>query len=180
MKQCPTLHYYSKHCTVITALYYTITEYCTTLQYKVNTEVNWSLLHCEHCTTLHHSTTLQLNWLVRQLVYLLQLLLLQVIPTHNTTPTPTGNSYTYYNDLPSLVGQLALAAGETLEFDSHTEVCTVTTVTTVTSVITVTTVNTINTVTTVNTFTTNTTITTVTTVTTVFTVITLLLYYPHY
>ena len=32
-----------------------------------------------------------------------------------------GNSYTYYNDLPSLVGRLAAADGVELEFDSHTE-----------------------------------------------------------
>ena len=32
-----------------------------------------------------------------------------------------GNSYTYYNDLPSLVGRLAAADGVELQFDSHTE-----------------------------------------------------------
>lgn len=33
-----------------------------------------------------------------------------------------GNSYTYYNDLPTMVARVAEAAGEALEFDSHTEV----------------------------------------------------------
>ena len=33
-----------------------------------------------------------------------------------------GNSYTYYNDLPTIVSKLAEAAGETIEFDSHLEV----------------------------------------------------------
>ena len=33
-----------------------------------------------------------------------------------------GNSYTYYNDLPTIVSKLAEAAGEGYEFDSHLEV----------------------------------------------------------
>lgn len=33
-----------------------------------------------------------------------------------------GNSYTYYNDLPTMVARVAEAAGEALEYDSHTEV----------------------------------------------------------
>ena len=33
-----------------------------------------------------------------------------------------GNSYTYYNDLPTIVSKLAQAAGEGYEFDSHLEV----------------------------------------------------------
>ena len=33
-----------------------------------------------------------------------------------------GNSYTYYNDLPTIVSKLAEAAGEAIEFDSHLEV----------------------------------------------------------
>ena len=33
-----------------------------------------------------------------------------------------GNSYTYYNDLPTIVSKLAEAAGEPIEFDSHLEV----------------------------------------------------------
>ena len=34
----------------------------------------------------------------------------------------SGNSYTYYNDLPTIVSKLAEAAGEAIEFDSHLEV----------------------------------------------------------
>ena len=33
-----------------------------------------------------------------------------------------GNSYTYYNDLPTIVSKVAKAAGEEIEFESHLEV----------------------------------------------------------
>jgi len=41
--------------------------------------------------------------------------------SHSISVLWIGNSYTYYNDLPTIVSKLAEAAGETIEFDSHLE-----------------------------------------------------------
>jgi len=40
---------------------------------------------------------------------------------HSISVLWLGNSYTYYNDLPTIVSKLAEAAGEAIEFDSHLE-----------------------------------------------------------
>merc|ERR1712156_654465 len=54
-----------------------------------------------------------------QLVAILTLALLS--PVYSISVLWIGNSYTYYNDLPTIVSKLAEAAGEGYEFDSHLE-----------------------------------------------------------
>jgi len=56
---------------------------------------------------------------VFQLVAILSLALLP--PVYSISVLWIGNSYTYYNDLPTIVSKLAQAAGEGYEFDSHLE-----------------------------------------------------------
>ena len=54
-------------------------------------------------------------------IFLLITLLVVVENTESLKVLFIGNSYTYVNDVPAMVKELATSAGENLDYDQHTE-----------------------------------------------------------